>query len=519
LRNLRKLIDLYFPASAIETSRQTLTRCIERAEGPGLLVGGPGTGKSLMCALLADQFRTRFHLIKLDHARFCTRRALLQAVMFELNLPYRGLDEGELRLALIDFAKSPDSHREGLLLVVDEAQTLPARLIEEVRMISNVVIGGQPRLRLVLSGNADLEERLTSPKLESFNQRIAARCYLQPLNYDETASYVQTQIAVAGSDAGRLFEDNAWQAVYHASGGIPRLINQICDHALMLAAAARRPKLDAAVIEEAWADLQQLPLPWPTKANASSTRDETVIEFGSLETDDDETETSERPEIVQRRTPDPCREVIDLTSQLDQIELHVAEWDSAEVSEPDSVQQTPDQAARTVAPASAVVAALASDPFNDSFEEEEAVQDPYSALEAQARIHGKTTLSPQEHEFAAALQGIFQPFPGSDHADHPTAAAGSEPLDAVMPPVVEQAVEEPGDELPATAAGEVETDETGDSEDPATFQVEALRVLPPDDSDLILVLDAESHVSQLSRTPGKAHRQEYRHLFTRLRES
>ena len=183
--------DRYFPASAIENSRQTLSRCIERAEGPGLLVGGPGTGKSLVCALLADQFRERFHLVKLDHARFCTRRALLQAVMFELNLPYRGLDEGELRLAMIEFAKSTDAAREGLLLVIDEAQTLPVRLIEEIRMITNVVVGGQPRLRLVLSGNSSLEERLSSPKLESLNQRIAARCYLQPLNYEETASYTR----------------------------------------------------------------------------------------------------------------------------------------------------------------------------------------------------------------------------------------------------------------------------------------------------------------------------------------
>ncbi len=74
-----------------------------------------------------------------------------------------------------------------------------------------------------------------------------------------------------------------WQAVYHASGGIPRLINQVCDHALMLAAVARRSALDAALIEEAWADLQQLPLPWPTKAQAAKAA-ETVVEFGSLET-------------------------------------------------------------------------------------------------------------------------------------------------------------------------------------------------------------------------------------------
>ncbi len=518
--------DLYFPASAIETSRQTLARCIERAEGPGLLIGGPGTGKSLVCGLLADQFRERFHLVKLDHARFCTRRALLQAMMFELNLPYRGLDEGELRLALIEFAKSRDSHREGVLLLIDEAQTLPARLVEEVRMIGNVVVGGQPRLRLVLSGNAALEERLTSPKLESFNQRIAARCYVQPLNYDETAGYVHAQIVAAGGEANRLLADNAWQAVYHASGGIPRLINQVCDHALMLAAASQRRILDGAVIEEAWADLQQLPLPWPNKANAVSTPAETVVEFGSLAADD--SDAPERHEFIPGNTP-AVREVIDLTSQLDEIELHVAEWDPAEQPQNMSPQKMPDQKRPSqklppqkqppITPPRTIPAGLGFDPFGDGFEDEQPVVDHYASLEAQARRQGRTAPSPQEHEFAAAVQTIFGPLPGAGAAG-PTAASppSATQTTTTAPQVAAEAVPAPCDERPAAATSEVEpAEEADDDETPATLQVEALRILPPDDSDLILVLDAESHIAQLSRPAGKAHRQEYHQLFTKLR--
>jgi type II secretory pathway predicted ATPase ExeA len=522
--------DLYFPASAIETGRQTLARCIDRAEGPGLLIGGPGTGKSLVCALLADQFRDRFHLVKLDHARFCTRRALLQGVMFELSLPYRGLDEGELRLALIEFAKSRDSHREGVLLVIDEAQTLPARLVEEVRMIGNVVVGGQPRLRLVLSGSAALEERLTSPKLESFNQRIAARCYLQPLNYDETAAYMQAQIVAAGGTASLLFADNAWQAVYHASGGIPRLINQVCDHALMLAAAAQRRILDATVIEEAWADLQQLPVPWPTKANTASTKEESVVEFGSLASDDvtvDDSDAGEPCDFEPVTTPE-ARDVIDLTSQLDQIELHVAEWDTAEQPERPSLRETWDQKPRgqktpDITSPQTIPAGLAADPFGDGFEEEQPVLDHYATLESQARRQGQTAPSPQEHEFAAAIQTIFEPLPRAGAADTtPTSPpSGSKSL-SVATPVVAEAVQAVCDERPAAAAPKNEAadeaaDEADDSEAPATLQVEALRILPPDDSDLIVVLDSEAHIAQLSRMAGKAHRQEYRQLFTKLR--
>lgn len=520
--------ELYFPASATETSRQTLSRCIERAEGPGLLIGGPGTGKSLVCALLADQFRERFHVVKLDHARFCTRRALLQAVMFELNVPYRGLDEGELRLALIEFAKSSDSSREGVLLVIDEAQTLSVRLIEEIRMISNVIAGGQPRLRLVLSGSSALEERLSSPKLESLNQRIAARCYLQPLNYDETAAYVRAQLSAVGGDPDRIMRDDTWQAVYHATGGIPRLINQVCDHALMLASVARRPSLDAAVIQEAWADLQQLPLPWPTKTGAQQAA-ETVVEFGSLDTGHDldagnETGSGENiasvDDVVEPAAAERP-EVIDLTSQLEQIELHVAEWDAPETSAGDGASQEAEPAAAEPTPAAEVPAVRTANPFGDCFEEEEAVHDHYAALEAKSRLLGKVPLSPLEHEFTAAVQTIFQPLADVPGVPHPEPAETSAiPATATPPPAIAPPTEKEQLAVQAAVVEEEEPFEDGAPEgEPATLRVTALRDLPPDDSDLIVVLDAESRLGQLSRTPGKAHRQEYRHLFTKLRGS
>lgn len=537
-------IDRYFPAATIENARQTLARCVERAEGPGLLVGGPGTGKSLACLLIAEQFHDRFHVVKLDHARFCTRRALLQAVMFELNLPYRGLDEGELRLAMIEFAKSPDLARGGLLLVIDEAQTLPVRLIEEIRMITNVVVGGEPRLRLVLSGNSSLEERLSSPKLESLNQRIAARCYLQPLNYDETAAYTRSQLAAAGGDPERLMTGDVWSAVYHATGGIPRLINQVCDHALMLAAVARRPALDSAIIEEAWADLQQLPLPWPTKTNLKQDA-ETVVEFGSLDTGDDAaagcggdlpetgplehglpehglpervTPGSELPEPIAATRP----EVIDLTSQLEQIELHVAEWDSPGPSTSDA--PSPDAGPATLEPvpmAGPTRAVQAANPFGDCFEEEETILDHYASLEAKSRLLGKAPLSPLEHEFTAAVQTIFQPLTADRGAASPAASDGSDTAVTAVPPQEISPPAETDDEAPLAAAVQDDEpfDDTASQDEPATLRVAALRDLPPDDSDLIVVMDAETRVGQLSQTPGKAHRQEYRRLFTKLRES
>ncbi len=164
----------YFPAASIEDARHRLGRVIERGDGPGLVIGGPGTGKSLLLQVLASQYHERFDVVLPACARLCTRRALLQAILFELGLPYRMRDEGDLRLSLLDHLLSREECPTGLLLLVDEAQTLSINLLDELRVLTNLVRGGLPRVRLVLAGSSALEECFAHPELESFSQRLAA---------------------------------------------------------------------------------------------------------------------------------------------------------------------------------------------------------------------------------------------------------------------------------------------------------------------------------------------------------
>ena len=91
--------DQYFPAATVEAARVVLTRCIERGEGVGMVTGPTGTGKSLLCRLLAEQFKATFPVVELSCGRLSTRRSLFQAILYKLGQPYRGMDEGELRIA------------------------------------------------------------------------------------------------------------------------------------------------------------------------------------------------------------------------------------------------------------------------------------------------------------------------------------------------------------------------------------------------------------------------------------
>ena len=122
--------------------------------------------------------------------------------------------------------------------------------------------------------------------MSSFSQRLAARCYLESLDSTETAEYVRAQISSVGGDAAQIFQDDALRSIYRATDGVPRLINQVCDHALILAGLGGLRRLTNEAVDEAWADLQQLPAPWT--ASAKSETASPIVEFGGLDDLDDE---------------------------------------------------------------------------------------------------------------------------------------------------------------------------------------------------------------------------------------
>lgn len=376
----------YYSGGPVELARKTITECIERSEGPALLIGPAGSGKSLVCYQLAQQFQDRYQVVMLADARIGSRKTLLQNVLFDLGLSYRDMDEGELRLALIDHLDPKNEDSPGLLLLVDEADALSVELLEEVRMITNLVRDGESRVRLVLAGGPDLEAKFADPRLETFNHRIARRCYLHSLNEHQTTEYVKAQIEGVGGDAGGMFTDEAMAAIFTASDGSPRIINQVCDHALLLNSVSGSHAIDADAISEAWADLQQMPEPWEDEP-ADSTP--SFIEFGELAAEPDTPSTptpteepapfvNEKPEQLQDAPPQiETNEIIaDALSKLDSIQHEVekvsqedapAESSSAigDVSQP--AQSSPDTAEET-------------DPFGDDFEDEEAVVDPYQSV-------------------------------------------------------------------------------------------------------------------------------------------
>jgi len=491
--------DMYFPATSIEQARLTLTRCIDRGTGPGLLVAPAGLGKTLLCQVLVRQFAERFSIATLSSARLCTRRALLQAILFELGLPFRDMEEGELRLSLIDHVAPSERSGNGMLLVVDEAHTLPLRLLEEIRMITNLVRDGQPRVRVVLAGNGALEERFASPKLESFNQRIAARCYLEPLTRLETGDFVNTQLAAAGETSCDIFTDDAVAVMHRHTDGIPRLINQVADHALMLAAAGGHRHIDAPGIEEAWIDLQQLPTPVRSAVSGSDGQDETsVVEFGALGGDED---------AVGDAAPHEDVTTVDPTATLDEIEQRVAEA-SGELPAAVKTDREPNggcfDPTDDVRPEVELVFHEAEDPFAEEFEDEEIVDHrtiPFRGPELRGPERNEPAVG--EHQKLPTTVSIGDPAPG--------------PPNLVL---VGQADAPDGE---ATDAGETATEETIFEFDQQACDEDLHQApsdgdqSPADDRDIIIIEDPPEQ-GDLKAAASRPRRQDYRRLFARLRQ-
>ncbi len=258
----------FFAPEPVQEVVDELVLRTESGQGICLLSAPAGTGKTLVCRRIAAEFSGRMSPLFLANANFPTRRALLQSILFELGLRYSGLEEQELRLAVYAALRKSTQAGRGAVLIVDEAHLLNDRLLEELRLLASLAEENQPLARVILAGQPALEERLISPALEALNQRIVCQAYLDTLTRDQSVDYVKFRIEWAGGDSSTIFTPNALERIALACNGLPRCLNQLGDHVLLLAYVQELPQVTEEAVDEALRDLKQLPLNWNTPVTA-----------------------------------------------------------------------------------------------------------------------------------------------------------------------------------------------------------------------------------------------------------
>ncbi len=239
-----------------------LDRCVREGRGIGVLTAAAGMGKTHLCHCLARRWEEDFRTVVLPNAGFPTRRGILQSILAELDQPYQRLSEAELRLELSAACRAMREMTSGVVLLFDEAHRHSERILEEIRLIANLVDGGEPLVRIVLSGHLELEERLADPGLAGLNERVGELVTLPRLTAEEARVYLRERASFAGSALESLFEADAVEVMVQACGGVPRCLNQLADHGLLLGYVAERRPVDQSLVREALDDLKRLPLHW-----------------------------------------------------------------------------------------------------------------------------------------------------------------------------------------------------------------------------------------------------------------
>lgn len=254
--------DCFVPIHGVHQAFSSLSQCAADGRGIGVLTAPAGLGKSLVCQKVARELQGQFSIVYLPTGNFLTRRSLLQSILFELGHSYVRMGDQELRLALASALRRLRPGRRGIVLIVDEAHLLAPRMLEELRTVTIFAEAGSPVVRLIVSGQDSLEEVLSQPSLDAFNQRIGTHVVLPPYTRSESAEYIERRLAWAGVNVSDLFSDEALAAICEASDGSPRCINQLCDHSLLLGFLRTEKPLSLETVGEALEDLKQLPLTW-----------------------------------------------------------------------------------------------------------------------------------------------------------------------------------------------------------------------------------------------------------------
>jgi general secretion pathway protein A len=233
----------------------TLHYGIEARKGFVIITGEAGTGKTTLLRMLMHNLDSAIQTAFIFNPRL-SFTALLRFILSDLGVASSAKDRLKLTEQLNGHLIEQLKKGQTVALLVDEAQALSDELLEELRLLSNLETDREKLIQIVLMGQPELERKLDDPGLRQLKQRVTLRCRLLPLSLQEVGLYIASRLKTAGYEGKELFAPEAVEKITHYSNGIPRLVNVICDNALVIASAASKKRVSAEMIEEVACDLK-----------------------------------------------------------------------------------------------------------------------------------------------------------------------------------------------------------------------------------------------------------------------
>ncbi len=228
---------------------------IQERMGFVVVTGEVGTGKTTILRSLLEGLGDDTSTAFVFNTRV-TSMQLLKLILTDLGIEPRGAGKEDLVQALNEFLVGQIERGHNTVVVIDEAQNLAPDVLEELRLLSNLETAQEKLLQILLVGQPELNYLLNLPQLRQLRQRISVMYHLQPLSLDETGEYIRHRLAVAGAARDDIFTPEAVQGVYYYARGYPRLVNILCDRAMLAAYADGAERVDRPLVDEVQREME-----------------------------------------------------------------------------------------------------------------------------------------------------------------------------------------------------------------------------------------------------------------------
>jgi general secretion pathway protein A len=247
--------EFFYLSETHWTALESLLYGIQQRVGFMVVTGEIGTGKTTLGRVLLEKLDKKVRTAVIFNS-FLTEGDLLKVILQDFGFPSRGRSKKDrmdvLNLSLVERL----SEGENAVLIIDEAQNLSVPVLEQIRMLSNLETEKEKILQIILMGQPELNQKLQSPALEQLNQRIAIRHHLQPLPAAKTEEYIHHRLRKAGAQENITFSKSALKSIHQFSRGTPRLINLLCDRALLAGFMEQTHQIDGGIMGQAAKSLQ-----------------------------------------------------------------------------------------------------------------------------------------------------------------------------------------------------------------------------------------------------------------------
>ena len=247
----------FFNSSGHNRAMAYLRYGLRQGEGFIVITGGIGTGKTMLVSNLFKELHDESVVAAQLVSTQINEDEVLRMISASFGLAHENLSKAALHSNLEAFFRTRRAEGRRVLLVVDEAQNLPPRSIEELRMLSNYQEDGQALLQSFLLGQLELKQTLQSPGMEQVRQRIIAGYHLRPLDRQELQAYVEHRLTLVGWQNDPLLGDEAFDAIFSATGGVPRRVNNLCDRLLLFGSLEELHELDGSHVQTVVEEMAQ----------------------------------------------------------------------------------------------------------------------------------------------------------------------------------------------------------------------------------------------------------------------